>query len=64
MGRAAESRVSVSAAYTCLNRFDCHHPSGRYVALGAFDEGRDNDGPDVPIAFIIAEVTRLDETKV
>ena len=33
------------------------------MALCAFDEGREAD-PEVPVAFIIAEVSRLDETRV
>jgi hypothetical protein len=33
-----------------------------YVALGAFDERE--DGQQVPVAFIIAEVARLDESQV
>ncbi len=34
----------------------------RYIALGAFDKRE--DGQEVPVAFIIAEVSRLDETQV
>ena len=47
--------LTSSPPFTCCG--------GRYVALCAFDEGREAD-PEVPVAFIIAEVSRLDETRV
>ena len=44
-----------------------HRPRGppplRYIALGAFDDARSGEA-DVPVAFVIAEVCRLDETRV
>ena len=37
--------------------------TGRYIALGAFDDGRKGEA-DIPVAFIVAEMSRLDETRV